>query len=88
MEALESNLAKLQASWSPETPIIPLFGRVPDCQKVAEDSGDPISAAQVLRIMHSIIKATGVFAEPLDQWNERPVAKKTWTNFETAFQAH
>ena len=84
---LAQNRVDLGRAWNLEDPIVNLWSRVTECQRLALDGNAPISEIEAVNAVLNIMEATGVFSLAVENWRLRP--EDTWTMalFETVFTA-
>ena len=81
-----NNQERMMKAWNPEMPLENLIDQIEDCQEFAESAGQPYTAAQILNSAYNLVFKTGLYFDDCRKWNAKPVADKTWTNFQTHFQ--
>jgi hypothetical protein len=84
---LEENEAKMVEPWDYMTPFAHVIERFNECMNFAEAGNTPFSSAQILMKAKNLVNNTGMFFEDIRRWEERPVAKCTWENFQQQFIA-
>lgn len=82
----DDNLLRLNAPWSPPTPIEDLFRQLADGQKMAADAGEPIVDSQLARIGYTLLLKTGVFGDACRDWRLKPDKdQQTFASFQVHF---
>jgi hypothetical protein len=81
----EANLTRMNAPWSPPTPIETLFQQLESGQRYALLAAEPIADTQLTRIGLSLITKTGMFSDGCREWRLQPVANQTWAAFKSHF---
>jgi hypothetical protein len=84
-EAMSANLRSLQQPWEPQVSMESLWQRGTTAQQVATAGGNPINDATLLLHTREVLVNTGVFKLDLRDWDNKPVAQRTWANFKTFF---
>ena len=82
---LSANEKRMTADWNPPTPIETLYKRMKEGKIYAQQGGENISNATLVRWSYEIIEHTGLFEHDLKEWRDKPEASKTWTHFQTFF---
>jgi hypothetical protein len=83
--AVEVNFEHMRRAWDPQQPVETLFKQIQDCADYSESGGVLIGHPQQINIGYAKIFATGHFMSACRQWNEKPAAEKTWTQFKSHF---
>ena len=78
---LEDNDTKMRSLWDPNSPFDCLVQQLEDGQDYADDSGQPYTTDQLLRIAYTLVFKTGLYFEDCKARNAKPNNEKTWTNF-------
>jgi hypothetical protein len=84
---LEINFEHMRRAWDPQQPVESLFKQIQDCADYSESGGVLIGHPQQINIGYAKIFATGHFMSACRQWNEKPLAEKTWAQFKARFAA-
>jgi hypothetical protein len=84
-DALEENLARLEAPWDPTTNIVEVFTRGALCRRFAAQGDEPIPDSKYMRILLQIFTNSGVFGRDIEDWEAKPKADKTIVNMKTHF---
>jgi hypothetical protein len=84
---LEINFEHMRRAWDPQQPVETLFKQIQDCADYSEAGGVLIGHPQQINVGYAKIFATGHFMSACHQWNEKPPAEKTWTQFKSHFAA-
>jgi hypothetical protein len=84
---LEINSEHMRRAWNPQQPVETLFKQIQDCAEYSEAGGFLIGHLQQINVGYAKIFATGHFMSACRQWNEKPTAEKTWTQFKLHFAA-
>jgi hypothetical protein len=82
---LEINFEHMRPSWDPQQPVGSLFKQIQDCADYSEAGGVLIGHPQQINVGYAKIFATGHFTSACHQWNEKPLAEKTWAQFKSHF---
>ena len=82
---LEDNDTKMRSLWDPNSPFDCLVQQLENGQDYANDSGQPYTTDQLLRIAYTLVFKTGLYFEDCKAWNAKPNNEKTWTNFKAHF---
>jgi hypothetical protein len=84
---LEINFEHMRRAWDPQQPAESLFKKIQDCADYSEAGGVLIGHPQQINVGYAKIFATGHFMSAYRQWNEKPLAEKTWAQFKAQFSA-
>jgi hypothetical protein len=84
-EDLVKNKNRLNEPFDPTEPIFNLFNRYRDICTVAAKGNQPIAETDKISSAYLCLKASGAYARAIDDWDDKPAAEKTWTNFKTLF---
>jgi hypothetical protein len=84
---LEINFEHMRRAWDPQQPVEYLFKKIQDCADYYEAGGVLIGHPQQINVGYAKIFATGHFMSACRQWNEKPLADKTWAQFKSHFAA-
>jgi hypothetical protein len=84
---LENNFEHMRRAWDPQQPVESLFKQIQDCNNYSESGGVLIGNPQKINVGYAKIFATGHFMSACCQWNEKPLAEKTWAQFKAHFSA-
>jgi hypothetical protein len=77
----------MRRAWDLQQPVESLFKQVQDYADYSEAGGVLIGHPQQINIGYANIFATGNFMSACRQWNEKPLADKTWAQFKAHFSA-
>ena len=83
---LEKQREKLKAPWNPDDGIEKLFNKAQDVQALAATSTSPISNDAIMVLLLLSLQDSGVMTTYISEWNRKPEADKTWTNFREHFK--
>jgi hypothetical protein len=76
-------------SYSPKHPIDTVFNAVDNLADFASLDLQPLTDRQIISKAYIIINKTRRFKTPINEWNRKTEATKTWQNFKMHFrQAH
>ena len=76
-------------TYNPRHPIDTVFNAVDDLADYARLGKQPLTNRQIVAKAYIIINKTRRFKTPINEWNRKDDADRTWTNFKTHFrQAH
>jgi hypothetical protein len=84
-QALMQTTARLTAPWDPTTPFEHLIDQVEDTMELADAGDQPFSPNQVVNTAYTLVFNTGLYFDECKEWDKKPTADKTWTNFKTHF---
>jgi hypothetical protein len=84
---LENNFEHMRRAWDPQQPVESLFKQIQGCADYSEAGGFLIGHPQKMNFGYAKIFATGHFTSACRQWNEKPLADKTWAQFKAHFSA-
>ena len=77
----------LEVPWEPTESMEPLWLRAVFAQQVATTGEEAIGETTLLRLYRKVLTDTGVFSLDLRDWDKKPTAEQTWTNFKVFFTA-
>jgi hypothetical protein len=77
----------MRRAWDPEQPVESLFKQIQYSANYSEVGGVLIGHPQQINVGYAKIFATGHFMSACRQWNEKPLADKTWARFKAHFSA-
>ena len=83
---LEKQLALVNTTYDPSTPISKIFAKAQNYQKYASAFGDTVTGNHLITICYNIFRKTGKFNSALQKWNEKTPTDKTWDNFKQHFR--
>lgn len=75
------NDLNFRKDWDPSMPFEAFTAKMEECVEIAEAAGSAFSPQQVLDNAQDLVFKTGLYFEPIKQWNRRPAIEKTWANF-------
>jgi hypothetical protein len=84
---LEINFEHMRQAWNPQQPVESLFKQIQDCADYYEAGGVLIGHPHQINVGYFKIFVTGNFMSACRQWNEKPLAEKTWAQFKSNFAA-
>jgi hypothetical protein len=84
---LEINFEHMRRAWDPQQPVETLFKQIQDCADYYEAGGVLVGHPQQINVGYAKIFATGHFMSAFRRWNEKPTAKKSWTQLKSHFAA-
>jgi hypothetical protein len=84
---LELNFEHIRRAWDPQQPVESLFKQIQDCADYYEVGGVLIGHPQQINVGYAKIFSTGPFMRACCQWNEKPLAEKTWAQFKAHLAA-
>jgi hypothetical protein len=84
----EANLARMNAPWSPPSPIENLFDQLEEGQRYAVLAAEPIADSQLTRLGLTLITKCGMMPDGCREWRLKPAASQTWANFKIHFALH
>jgi hypothetical protein len=91
-QELTDNHRKLDASYNPTNkPFQVLTSRVQQTREFAADGGLPISDAEAINALLTVLEASGIVERAVETWKQTPVAyRTTWQQFKdlTTFKLH
>jgi hypothetical protein len=82
---LEINFEHMCQAWDTQQPVESLFKQIQECADYYEAGGVLIGHPQKINVGYAKIFATGHFMSACRQWNEKPLAEKTWAQFKPNF---
>ena len=74
-------------TFHPADPMILLYNPIEQLEKMAQSAQIPYTARQILDIALTVLRNTRDFERALGNWELKPQAQKTWSNFKTHFTA-
>jgi hypothetical protein len=84
---LEINFENMRQTWDPQHPVEALFKQIQDCADYYEAGGVLADYPQQINVGYAKVFSTGHFMSACRQWNEKPTAEKTLTQFKSHFAA-
>jgi hypothetical protein len=81
----EANLTRMNAPWSPPSPIENLFDQLEEGQRYAVLAAEPIADSQLTRLGLNLITKCGMMPDGCREWRLKPAATQTWANFKVHF---
>ena len=84
---LVANTHRLHDEWDANRSFTDLIQRVQEVQEYARDGQRPISDADVVDAIYTVIYNTGMFFDDCSNWDDKPTQSKTWPNFKQHFNA-
>jgi hypothetical protein len=69
-----------------DKPIDTVFNAINKYAGVAEAAGSEETPAQLINLAMILLTKSGIFANDIRRWYDRPTAEKTWPNFKTHFR--
>jgi hypothetical protein len=85
-EEIEANEAVLLTPFDISQSFESFIKRMQQCKSYADEAEEPITDGRLTRIAVGLIKATHLFPTPLDKWDDKASADKTWDEFKKHFQ--
>jgi hypothetical protein len=85
-EEIEANEAVLLTPFDISQSFESFIKRMQLCKSYADEAEEPITDGRLTRIAVGLINATHLFPTPLDKWNDKASADKTWDKFKKHFQ--
>jgi hypothetical protein len=85
-EEIEANEILLHTPFDISQSFKSFIKRMQICQNYAAEADEPVTDGRLTRIAVSLIKVTHLFTTPINKWDEKPTADKTWATFKTHFQ--
>ncbi|KAG7342948.1 hypothetical protein IV203_020893 [Nitzschia inconspicua] len=82
---LEDNRDKLKAAWNPDDDITTVWTRIRNCIQFATGTTAPISEETAMLLTLESFTQSGVLAPYINEWNRKPTADQTYTNFREHF---
>jgi len=83
----DERAALLQHQYIHNEPVANIFSKIHKYSSLAEAHGTPETDPQLISIGKIILSNARIFAEAIEQWNDKPAADKTWENFKQHFTA-
>lgn len=80
-----NNRTLMDKAWSPNTPIQTLWIQIKECQDVATEAGNPISATDAVNSALANIENTGQFSDAVREWRSKAIADWTLANLKIHF---
>ena len=74
-------------TFHPADPMILLYNPIEQLEKMAQSAQIPYTSRQSLDIALTVLRNTRDFERALSDWELKPQAQKTWSNFKTHFTA-
>jgi hypothetical protein len=84
-EMIVENKNQLNKPWGAHKPFHSLIDRVSICREFAADAGRTITDNDVMDALFTVIFDTALMHEECEKWEDKPVANKTWHNFQAHF---
>ena len=75
-----------QMIYDPQHPIDGVYTAIDELVNYSEAARVPYSQAQCINLGYRIINRTGMFQRWILDWNSRPQAQRTWSNFKKHFR--
>ena len=72
--------------FAPQEPVDTLITEIDDLADIAELANSPITDRQRVDMGYIILQRCKQYKTGLKEWNERPLADRTWNNFKTHFR--
>ena len=74
-------------NWTYDTTmsIVILFNKIDDLMDLANATGSPYSAQQIINFGYILLNKTSKFSQGIREWNRLQPAQKTWDTFQTHF---
>ncbi len=85
---IEQNKIDLAAAFDPSQPMEILWNRADTCMTFAEDAKEPLTEAEVCRILAKVLHATQVFDLGCLSWNNRDNNQKDYAKFQEHFNKY
>jgi hypothetical protein len=85
-EEMEANETVLLTPFDISQSFESFIKRMQLCKSYADEADEPITHGRLTRIAVGLIKATHLFPTPLDKWDDKAAAEKTWGEFKKHFQ--
>jgi hypothetical protein len=82
---LVANNKRMQEPWDPNTPFENLAKQIDDSANFTGAASQPSSPAQILTQAYSLVFATGLYEQQLEEWELKATTNKTWDNFKVFF---
>jgi hypothetical protein len=78
---LHANFERMYTPWNPSDGFNIIIDQLEEGQRFAHTGAQPITDATILGMAHHLVHATGLYFEVLSQWDDRPLANRTWSLF-------
>ena len=75
------NFKKLSDPWDPSSTVEELTGKMDDIASYAELGNKPIAETQIIDATYTLLYNSGLYFDPLVEWDNKPDADRTWTEF-------
>ena len=84
---IEDNRNLLSEPWNPDDGLAVQWAKINEIRQCATDAGEQITEAVTMRLTLRVLEKSGVFADAVQKWKDKPTADRAWANFKPHFNA-